>query len=103
DRVTAETVYCTQDEAHTYIGHKTQKLDGTSPKNLLVETVGDVLKRTDARAKVIAISGKDRGAILPAGKTGVAYMYQASNGHFASSTFYMKEHPAWVQAFNNAN
>ena len=103
DRTSGETVYCTQDEAHTYIGHKTQKLDGTSPKNLLVETVGDVLRRADPRAKVIGISGKDRGAILPAGKTGVAYMYQASTGHFASSTYYMKEHPAWVNAFNNAN
>jgi hypothetical protein len=30
-------------------------------------------------------------------------MYQASTGHFASSTYYMKEHPAWVTAFNNAN
>ena len=103
DRSTGDTVYCTQDEAHTYIGHKTQKLDGTSPKNLMVETVGDVLKRADPRAKVIAISGKDRGAILPAGKSGVAYMYQASTGHFASSTYYMKEHPAWVNAFNGAN
>jgi predicted AlkP superfamily pyrophosphatase or phosphodiesterase len=103
DRFTGDTVYCTQDEAHTYIGHKTQKLDGTSPRNLMVETVGDVLKRADPRAKVIAISGKDRGAILPAGKSGVAYMYQASTGHFASSTYYMKEHPAWVNAFNNAN
>lgn len=103
DRVTAETVYCSQDEAHTYIGHKTQKLDGTSPKNLLVETVGDVLRRTDPRAKVVGISGKDRGAIFPAGKMGVAYMYQASTGHFASSTYYMQKHPAWVDAFNNAN
>jgi len=103
DRASGELVYCTQDESHTYIGHKTQKLDGTSPKNLMVETVGDVLKRADPRAKVIAISGKDRGAILPAGKNGVAYMYQASTGHFASSTYYMKEHPAWAAAFNGAN
>lgn len=103
DRASGETVYCTQDEAHTYIGHKTQKLDGTSPRNLMVETVGDVLKRADPRAKVIAISGKDRGAILPAGHSGIAYMYQASTGHFASSTYYMKEHPAWVSAFNAAN
>ena len=102
DRVTGEPEYCTGDTAHTYIGHKTQKLDGTSPKNLMVETVGDVLRRTDARARVIAISGKDRGAILPAGKTGTAYMYMASTGHFASTTYYMKEHPAWVTAFHAA-
>jgi predicted AlkP superfamily pyrophosphatase or phosphodiesterase len=102
DRTTGEPEYCAGDTAHTYLGHKTNKLDGTSPKNLLVETVGDVLKRGDARAKVIAISGKDRGAILPAGKAGVAYMYMASTGQFASTTYYMKEHPAWVTAFNAA-
>jgi predicted AlkP superfamily pyrophosphatase or phosphodiesterase len=97
---TGEVEYCTGDTAHTYIGHKTNKLDGTSPKNLMVETVGDVLKRSDARSKVIAISGKDRGAILPGGKTGTAYMYMAQSGEFASTTFYMKEHPDWVKAFH---
>jgi predicted AlkP superfamily pyrophosphatase or phosphodiesterase len=102
DRVTGEPEYCAGDAAHTYIGHKTQKLDGTSPKNLMVETVGDVLRGADARAKVIAISGKDRGAILPAGKAGVAYMYMDSTGQFASTTYYMKEHPAWVTAFHAA-
>lgn len=100
DPATGEMVYCTGDTSATYIGHKTSKLDGTSPKNLRVETVGDVLKRADARSKVIGISGKDRGAILPAGKTGVAYMYQAQTGQFASSTFYMQDHPQWVKDFH---
>ena len=34
DPATGEIEYCTGDTAHTYIGHKTNKLDGTSPKNL---------------------------------------------------------------------
>ena len=102
DPQTGEIEYCTGDARYTYIGNATGKLDGTSPKNLLVETVGDVLKRTDPRAKVIAISGKDRGAILPAGKSGVAYMYMSKSGDFASTTFYMQEHPAWVKQFNAA-
>ena len=102
DPTTGEAQYCTGDTAATYIGHKTQALDGTSPKNLKVETVGDVLRRIDPRSKVIAVSGKDRGAILPAGKTGTAYMYMGASGQFASSTYYMKEHPAWVNAFNAA-
>lgn len=100
DPATGEPEYCTGDTSATYIGHKTNPFDGTSPKNLKVETVGDVLKQVDARSKVIAISGKDRGAILPAGKTGTAYMYMGATGQFASSTHYMKEHPAWVNAFN---
>jgi predicted AlkP superfamily pyrophosphatase or phosphodiesterase len=97
---TGEAQYCTGDTSATYIGHKTNPLDGTSPKNLRAETVGDVLRRADPASKVIGISGKDRGAILPAGKTGIAYMYMGSSGQFASTTHYMKEHPAWVNEFN---
>lgn len=93
--------YCAGDTSHTYIGHKTRALDGTSPKNLRVETVGDVLRRNDARAKVIGVSGKDRGAILPAGRSGTAYMYMSESGQFASSSYYMAKHPAWVDAFNS--
>ncbi len=100
DPVTNEVEYCTGDTAHTYIGHKTNRLDGTSPKNLRVETLGDVLRRVDPRSKVVGISGKDRGAILPAGKSGTAYMYQAQTGEFASSTYYMREHPQWVKDFH---
>jgi predicted AlkP superfamily pyrophosphatase or phosphodiesterase len=102
DPLTAEPVYCTSDTSATYIGHATQALDGTSPKNLKAETVGDVLRRSDKRSKVIGISGKDRGAILPAGKTGTAYMYMGATGQFASSTHYMPAHPAWVDNFNAA-
>ncbi|RYF36068.1 MAG: alkaline phosphatase family protein, partial [Comamonadaceae bacterium] len=43
-----------------------------------------------------------RGAILPAGQAGTAYMYMAATGQFASTSYYMKEHPAWVNAYNNA-
>jgi len=67
-----------------------------------VETVGDVLRKIDPNSKVVAISGKDRGAILPGGHRGVAYMYMTQTGQFASTTYYMKEHPAWVTAFNDA-
>jgi len=97
---TGAAVYNTGDPRYAYIGHKTRPLDGTSPRNLKVETVGDVLRRANPQSKVIAISGKDRGAILPAGHAGTAYMYMAETGQFASTTYYMKEHPAWVTAFH---
>ena len=102
DRASGQTVYCAGDESHAYLENKTPKLAGTSPRNLQVETVGDALRRTHPAGKVIAISGKDRGAILPAGKTGTAYMYMGDTGNFATSTYYMKEHPAWVKSFNAA-
>jgi predicted AlkP superfamily pyrophosphatase or phosphodiesterase len=102
DRASGERVYCASDAEHTYLLHKTPPLAGTSPRNLQAETVGDVLRRAHPAAKVVAISGKDRGAIMPAGKTGTAYMYMNESGGFASSTYYMKAHPAWVKAFNAA-
>ncbi len=101
DPISGAQVYCTSDDAHVYLDNDTPKLAGTSPRNLKVETLGDVLRRKDPRAKVVGISAKDRGAILPAGHLGTAYMYMAESGRFASSTYYMKEHPAWVKAFNN--
>jgi hypothetical protein len=96
DRNTLGPVYCTGDPAHAYIGDETKKLDGTSPANLRVTTVGDELQyANNGQSKVIAVSGKDRGAILLAGKRGTAYMYMEKSGRFASSSFYMKEHPQW--------
>lgn len=103
DPVTKTSVYCTQDTAHTYIGETTKPMDGTSPARLRVDTLGDQLRyATGNRAKVVAVSGKDRGAILLAGKTGTAYMYMDETGNFASSDFYMKAHPEWVRSFQAA-
>jgi hypothetical protein len=100
DRNSLAQVYCTGDTAHAYIGHDTKKLDGTSPANLRVSTVGDELKYSNnGQSKVITVSGKDRGAILLAGKRGTAYMYMDRSGSFASTTFYMKEHPRWHTQF----
>jgi arylsulfatase A-like enzyme len=103
DQNTGAGVYNTADLAATYIGQRTDpRTDGTSPRNLKAETVGDVLRRAEPRSKVIAVSGKDRGAILLAGKAGTAYMYMDDTGAFASSTYYMARHPPWVDAFNAA-
>jgi predicted AlkP superfamily pyrophosphatase or phosphodiesterase len=99
DQQTGAPVYNTSDPSEHYLGQPTAPLDGTSPRHLKAETLGDVLRRLDPRSKVIGISGKDRGAILPAGRRGTAYMYIDDTGQFASSTYYMREHPAWVQAF----
>ncbi|MDE2607058.1 MAG: alkaline phosphatase family protein [Burkholderiales bacterium] len=102
DRASGRATYCTADPQAQYIGHATHAMDGTSPRNLKVETLGDVLRRLQPRSKVIAVSGKDRGAILTAGHAGTAYMYLGDSGRFASTTYYLREHPAWVEAFNGA-
>ncbi|MFZ6798708.1 alkaline phosphatase family protein [Undibacterium sp. Di24W] len=100
DTTTLANVYCTEDANHTYLGEDTKPGDGTSPANLKVNTVGDELRyATGNQSKVIAISGKDRGAILLAGKTGTAYMMMKKTGNFATSTYYMKDYPAWREQY----
>lgn len=100
DAATGLPVYCASDTSATYIGNPTKALDGTSPKNLSAQSLGDVMRAKDKGSKVIAVSGKDRGSILPAGKAGTAYMYMGGSGQFASTTFYMPAHPEWVNRFN---
>lgn len=102
DPATGEPVYNTGDTAYQYIDNPTAPLSGTSPRNLKVQTLGDVLRTRSPESKVIGISGKDRGAILPAGHKGTAYMYMTETGRFASSTYYMQAHPQWVTDFNAA-
>lgn len=102
DPASGEPVYNTGDAAYQYIDNPTAALSGTSPRNFKAETVGDVLRGRNPESKVIGISGKDRGAILPAGHLGTAYMYMGETGRFASSTYYMPDHPQWVKDFNAA-
>lgn len=102
DPATGSVVYNTGDTAYRYLGHVTAALAGTSPRNLLVPTLGDVLRERTPQAKVIGISAKDRGAILPAGHRGTAYLYMSASGEFSTSTYYLPALPQWVQDFNAA-
>lgn len=74
-----------------------------SPHNLQVTTVTDELRiATNFQAKVIGVSLKDRGAILPAGHTAnAAYWIDTKSGNFITSTYYMQALPQWVKAFND--
>lgn len=97
-------VYNTADPAHRYLdGTKTGQDDGVSPRNLKVSTLGDELRyATNNASRVFAISGKDRGAILPGGKTGTAYMYSTQTGRFTSTSYYMPAHPDWWERYYSA-
>lgn len=81
----------------------TEGYDGSmSAGNVLTTTVGDELRlHTNMRSKVIGISRKDRGAILPAGHIGDAYWLEESTGRFVTSTRYRDRLPEWMVAFND--
>jgi len=94
-------VYCVEDKTAKTVG-STSNEGLMSPKNLLVTTLTDELRMaTNFKSKVISISIKDRGAILPGGHTAnAAYWYDDASGNFISSTHYMTELPEWVKQFN---
>jgi predicted AlkP superfamily pyrophosphatase or phosphodiesterase len=78
---------------------------GSSPRRLLVSTVGDELKMADGgRSKVVGISLKDRAAILPVGHMADgAYWFDGKTGNFVSSTYYFDDLPGWVKDFNSSH
>jgi predicted AlkP superfamily pyrophosphatase or phosphodiesterase len=77
-------------------GHK------ASPANFIGLALGDVLKEESPQSRVVGVSGKDRSAILMAGRRGdAAYWYETAGGKFITSTYYMREAPAWLKTWND--
>ncbi len=73
-----------------------------SPHNLQTDTIGDELKlATGGRAKVFGVALKDRAAILPVGwSANAAFFLDPQSGAFVTSTYYMRQAPAWLVQFN---
>lgn len=101
DRTQMRSVYCTEDKSVNTVG-SSSALGKMSPKNMLVTTLGDELKMaTNFRSKVIGVSMKDRGSILPAGHSAnAAYWYDNTTGDWITSTYYMQQLPGWAADFN---
>ena len=107
DRETATQVQSITDATVKPIGAPNAAT--ASPRRLLVSTVGDEIKLASGAVKgaanapkVIGVSLKDRSAVMPAGRgADAAYWLDTKSGAFVSSTYYMPEAPAWLQAFND--
>jgi predicted AlkP superfamily pyrophosphatase or phosphodiesterase len=97
-----KAIYCVEDKTVQTVGSSSVTEGQMSPNNVFVTTVTDELRlATNFRSKVIGISMKDRGAIIPAGHAAnAAYWYDAKSGNFISSTYYMKDLPDWMKNFN---
>lgn len=73
---------------------------GRSPRHYLATTVGDLLKeKHGAKAKVFGVADKDRAAILMSGRRADG-AYWTEEGRVVTSTYYRKELPAYLTAFN---
>jgi predicted AlkP superfamily pyrophosphatase or phosphodiesterase len=74
---------------------------GSSPRRMLVDTLGDEIKMAGGKSRTIGVSLKDRSAILPTGKMGDgAYWFDVKSGMVVTSTYYSSDLPAWAKEFN---
>jgi predicted AlkP superfamily pyrophosphatase or phosphodiesterase len=101
DRRLGRSVYCAADSTVQSVGSGSSA-GRMSARNLLASTIADQLRITQVfKNKSIGISLKDRGAIMPAGHTATgAYWFDNSIGGWVTSTYYMKQLPAWAQKYN---
>jgi hypothetical protein len=112
DRAAGRSAYCVGSDRHERVpppargpSLRADKAGGASPERLLAPTVGDVLKEAShGRARVVALSFKDRSAVLPGGRRPDAcYWLDKDTGTFVTSTYYRGGLHPWVAAFNQAH
>jgi len=103
DNVKQRQVYCVEDASVQTVGSTNNAAGQMSPVNVWTSTLGDEMKlASNFKSKVIGVSLKDRGAIIPAGHAAdAAYWYDTKSGNFISSTYYAGSLPAWLTNYNN--
>ena len=115
DRASGSLIYNVEDADYPLLGEgggvdakseidPTQKLattQGRSPRAIQSTTISDAISLSlGPEAKVFGVSVKDRGAITMAGHSGKAFWFSKSGGRMVTSSFYMKDYPEWVEAWN---
>ncbi|HMA23058.1 MAG TPA: alkaline phosphatase family protein, partial [Gemmatimonadaceae bacterium] len=72
---------------------------GASPRRFVGTELFDWIVARDSKARVLSVSRKDRGAILPVGRAkGDVYWFGV--GGFTTSKYYSDTLPAWVRTFD---
>jgi predicted AlkP superfamily pyrophosphatase or phosphodiesterase len=72
---------------------------GASPRRFLGTTLFDWMLAKDSRSRVLSVSRKDRGAILPVGRA-IGSVFWYADGSFTTSRYYADTLPHWVTGFN---
>jgi len=73
---------------------------GASPKRFTGTTLVDWLRSAQSKSRALSVSMKDRGAILPVGKSKSDVFWYSIDGRFTTSNYYRTDIPTWVNAFN---
>jgi predicted AlkP superfamily pyrophosphatase or phosphodiesterase len=85
-----KSLNCVEDPAQKVVGAEAPVARAASPVNLRASTVGDELRlATNGKAKIVAISIKDRGSVLMAGhKPTACVWFDPGSGNWVTSTWY---------------
>ncbi len=75
---------------------------GASPHRFVGTTLYDWMRAADPGTRVLSVSRKDRGAILPIGRAR-APVYWYAGGRFTTSAWYADTLPTWLQVWNAAD
>ena len=79
----------------------TSRDPGASPFRFRGSVLIDWIRSRDPRARALSVSRKDRGAILPLGRSKQSvFWYATSNGELTTSTYYADTLPDWVKRVN---
>ncbi len=101
DREAGASVNCVTDSSYFSVGTESN-FGIRSPHFLKCMTITDQLRATYTQSKVISVSIKDRGAILPGGHlSNGTYWYDYLTGKMITSEFYTNELPQYVTEFNS--
>lgn len=92
NRTSGKNLYCVEDES---------KENFLSPANLKAQTIADVLKlKFLGQSKTYGVALKDRGAILPVGRSAnAAFWFDSRKGKWVSSTYYQMD-SSLLEKFN---
>jgi predicted AlkP superfamily pyrophosphatase or phosphodiesterase len=74
---------------------------GASPKRFQGTELFDWIHKKDSRSRALSVSSKDRGAILPIGKSKEQVYWYPGDGAFTTSRYYRDSLPDWVTRFND--
>jgi predicted AlkP superfamily pyrophosphatase or phosphodiesterase len=101
DRLTKTTITAGESNVHKLVGTTAA---GGSPEQLLVHTVGDMMKLRDPATLVMTASWKRYSAELTGGHhADAAYWFDAGTGHMVTSDYYLRDYPDWVKAFDKTD
>lgn len=97
DRETQKVRYCVEDKDATILGGEGE---GRSFRSFNTTALGDWLKTSDPRSKVVSVAGKDRASVFMGGHDPDIAIWYNWDGHFVTSDYYTESLPDWLVAFN---